>query len=69
MKSDAEGGEGDKPRRFRISAITVSSIEFGTGAHSLKCVDQMALPAVAPLIDSDKSNVSEAGISPCITDK
>src|SRR5919202_6326814 len=66
INSSGDGGSGLRPFLFLTSATKGLNIEFGTGCHDLKNVFHIALPAVAPLIFSDKSNVSDAGISPCM---
>src|ERR671910_1597455 len=66
MNSSGDGGSGLRPFLFRTSATSGLNIEFGTACHDLKNVFHIALPAVAPLIFSDRSNVSDAGISPCM---
>ncbi len=49
-----------------ISATVVLITDCGIGCHVLKYVLHIAFPAVPPLINSDRSNVSEAGTSPKI---
>ena len=64
MNSSGLGGSGFRPLRFLISVTIFRSRDFGTGDQDLKWVFQMALPAVAPRIVSERSKVSEAGTSP-----
>src|SRR6266481_7712038 len=64
INSFAVGGSGLSPFLFLISANMVGKTEFGTGVQALKCVFHIAFPAVCPLITSERSKVSDAGISP-----
>ncbi len=62
------GGSGANPFLFLMSDIASWNNDFGTWVHALNEVFHVARPAVWPLIASDKVKVSEAGISPSVSE-